>query len=56
MVPTWMIKDLERQRRERDREERPQLHIEPPAPALDERRPPPERPSTIVVIELGRIP
>jgi len=32
MIPTWMIKELERLRRERDERERPQLWIEPPEP------------------------
>ena len=52
MLPTWMIEELEKQRRERD--ERPRLHIE--APAYQSPQPPPpdaeERGGTVVVIEI----
>jgi len=53
MIPTWMIKELERLRRERDERERPQLWIEPPEPPP--REPPPPRPAPCgpIVIEFG---
>ena len=53
MIPTWMIKELERLRRERDERERPQLQIEPPGPPT--REPAPSRPAPCgrIVIELG---
>jgi len=44
MIPTWMIKELERLRRERDERERPQLQIEPPGPPT--REPAPSRVSS----------
>jgi len=54
MLPTWMIEELEKQRREREREERPRLHIEAPAyqparPAEDQGTQPG---STVVVVEI----
>lgn len=54
MLPTWMIEELEKQRRERERDERQRLHIEAPSyqpsqPA-DEGQPRPG--STVVVIEI----
>ncbi len=51
MTPTWMIEELERERRERDRRERPQVRREVPA-GLDEasRRRRPE-PSSVIVID-----
>jgi hypothetical protein len=52
MIPTWMIKDLERQRRERARQDPPQLRIELPVPPEAERSRPPAYPSPIV-IQLG---
>ena len=52
MISTWMIKDLERQRRERERRDPPQLRIELPVPARDE-RPTRPAPSSPVVIEFG---
>jgi len=53
MIPTWMIKELERLRRERVERERPQLQIEPPEPPA--REPPPSRPAPCgpIVIEFG---
>jgi hypothetical protein len=52
MIPTWMIEEIERGRRERERCELPQVRIELPWPQrVDEgarRRP---APSTRVVIE-----
>ena len=52
MISTWMIKDLERQRRERERRDPPQLRIELPVPPRDG-RPARPAPSSRVVIELG---
>jgi len=56
MVPTWMIEDIERRRREREDRERPQLRIE--LPVRTENEPPPRRPapSGRIVIELGGAP
>lgn len=54
MIPTWMIEEIERRRRERERYELPQLRIELPRPlAVEEgaRRQP--APSGRVVIEPG---
>jgi hypothetical protein len=55
MIPTWMIKEIERRRRERERRERPQLGIELPRPLpVNEgarRRPVPS--GRVVVIEPG---
>jgi hypothetical protein len=54
MIPTWMIKEIERRGRERERRELPQLRIELPRPLpVNEgarRRP---APSGCVVIEPG---
>ena len=52
MIPSWIIEDMERQRRERERRNHPQLRIELPLPPCRER---PERPapSSPIVIELG---
>lgn len=54
MLPTWMIEELEKQRREREREERPRLHIESPAyrPAQPPEEQGPQPGSTVVVIEI----
>ena len=49
MIPTWMIKDIERQRRERARRETPALRIELPRPLHDEHSRPPATPSPIVI-------
>jgi hypothetical protein len=51
MIPTWMIDELERQRRERE-QKRPQPRIELPVHQADERPPHPAPPWRIVV-ELG---
>jgi hypothetical protein len=53
MIPTWMIEEIERERRERDREWRdpPQLRIE--HPVGEDRGPQPTpAPAEPVVIEL----
>jgi hypothetical protein len=52
MIPTWMIEQMERQRRERERRDRPQLRIELPIRPAHERpaRPAPWSP---VVIDFG---
>ncbi|HEU4385526.1 MAG TPA: hypothetical protein VFR85_18720 [Anaeromyxobacteraceae bacterium] len=54
MVPTWMIKELERLRRERElvRREWPQLRVELPGQVEDQPRPAPA-PTAPIVIELG---
>lgn len=39
MIPTWMIEEIERRRRERERRDRPQLPIE--RPMCPEYEPPP---------------
>ena len=52
MVPPWMIEDLERQRRERERRDWPELRIELPVRGHDEpsrRRPTPSAPIVIDV-------
>lgn len=57
MLPTWLIEKIERQRREREAQERPQLRIEPPegadpappSPGGDDELP---RRSPVIVIEL----
>ncbi len=51
MIPTWMIEEIERERRRREWHERPQLRIELPVQRDDER--PPPKPSTPIVIELA---
>ncbi|HET9595591.1 MAG TPA: hypothetical protein VFP65_08420 [Anaeromyxobacteraceae bacterium] len=57
MIPTWMIEQIERQRREREREleqsqwERPQLHIELPV-RPDDDGPAAPAGSAVIVIEL----
>ena len=54
MLPTWMIEEIERRRREREVERRPGLHVEVPGPEAEPGRVPPrdeERPSTVIVIE-----
>ena len=53
MISTWMIKDLERQRRERERRDPPQLRIELPVPPRDG-RPARPAPSSPVVIEFAQ--
>ena len=52
MVPPWMIEALERQRRERERRDGPELRIELPVRGYDEpsrRRPTPSEPIVIDV-------
>ncbi len=53
MIPSWMIEDLERQRRERADRERPRVPLELPVRTEDE--PPPRHPEPFgpIVIELG---
>jgi hypothetical protein len=55
MIPTWIIEEMERERRERDREwrDRPQLHIEQPV-GEDHGPQPAPAPAAPVVIEVGR--
>ncbi len=57
MLPTWLIEEIERRRREREAHERPELRIELP----EEVEPAPSSPhggvelprrSTVIVIEL----
>lgn len=52
--PTWMIEELERQRREREELRRPQPWLEVPPEPMIRQRPEPERdlPRGPVVIEL----
>jgi hypothetical protein len=51
MIPTWMIEELERRRVERERQERPTLHIE--APVRPERdSAPASQPRTVIVIDI----
>ncbi len=50
MVPSWMIEELQRRRRERERHQRSQLRIELPERGHE---PPPSRPvGRPIVIEL----
>ena len=50
--PTWMIEEQKRRRQE-ERQERPQLHIETGLPVESDRDPsPPRRPGAPIVIEL----
>jgi hypothetical protein len=55
MLPTWMIEEIEKRRREREVEERPALHVELPISRdWQDRRPAedaPERGGTVIVIE-----
>lgn len=52
MLPNWMIEELEKQRRERELDQRPGLHVDvptwlpPPQPKDEEPRP------TVIVIEI----
>jgi len=53
MLPTWMIEELEKQRREREAEQRPGLHVDVPVhlptpPHEDEVEPR----SAVIVIEI----
>lgn len=52
MIPSWMIKDMERQRREREGRNHPQLRIELPIGPCDE-QPARPAPSSPVVIDFG---
>jgi hypothetical protein len=52
MIPSWIIEDVERQRHERERRDRPQLRIELPVRPFDE-RPARPAPSLPIVIDLG---
>lgn len=53
LIPSWLIEDVERRRREREARERPQLRIELPLHPDDVPAPRgPER-SEPIVIELG---
>ncbi len=53
MIAPWIIREIERRRREREqREERPLLEIHPPQPEPVRRRPEPDRPRGPVVIQL----
>jgi hypothetical protein len=53
MLPTWMIEELEKQRREREMEQRPGLHVDVP---VFEPQPRPEEAEplggTVIVIEI----
>lgn len=55
MLPTWMIEELEKQRRERELTQRPGLHVDvptylpPPQPEEAERS---GGTSTVIVIEI----
>jgi hypothetical protein len=53
MLPTWMIEEIERSRREREvQERRPTLHVElPEEPPRPQRRPEPRE--TVIVIDFG---
>jgi hypothetical protein len=54
MIPTWMIEEIERRRREREACELPQAHIELPRPLpVDEEARRRHAPSRRVVIEPG---
>ncbi len=52
MIPTWMIRELERRRQQRREQERPALPVE--APRQTEREPSParRRPAQPIVIDL----
>ena len=52
MIPTWMIEEVERMRRERQVERRPVLEVEEPARRVPEPEPEDRRPQTVIVIEL----
>ncbi len=53
MLPTWMIEELEKRRREREQEQRPGLHVDVPvylpSPTLEDEA---EPRSTVIVIEI----
>jgi len=54
MIPTWMIKEIERPRREREKRERPRTQIELPKHTYDrEPQPRPLVPSGPIVVELS---
>ena len=53
MIPPWIIEEVERARRERDRDERPQLPLALPARTVDDLPPPRQEPPGAIVIELG---
>jgi hypothetical protein len=49
MIPSWIIEDMERQRHERERRDRPQLRIELPVRPCNERPARPAPPSPVVI-------
>jgi hypothetical protein len=53
MLPTWMIEEIEKSRREREvQDRRPTLHVElPEEPLRPQRRPEPRE--TVIVIDFG---
>ena len=54
MLPSWIIAEVERRRREQERgagERRPELRVE--LPELPRERPAPQADATVVVIEIG---
>ena len=53
MIPTWMIEELERLRREREHRERPQLPLELELPVVADQEPPRPTPREPIVIEFG---
>jgi hypothetical protein len=53
MIPPWIIEEVERARRERDRGERPQLPLELPPRTVDDLPPPRQEAPAQIVIELG---
>jgi len=50
MIPTWMIEELERRRQERERHERPQLHIEQLVPPRTDGESTPAPAGSVVIV------
>jgi ribosomal protein L15E len=52
MIPTWIIEELDREREERERQDRPELHIEAPARADRAAEGPTAPAGTVIVIDI----
>jgi hypothetical protein len=53
MIPPWIIEEVKRARRERDRRDRPQLPLELPAGTVHDSPPPRREAPAPLVIELA---
>ena len=52
MIPTWIIEELDREREERERQERPALRIEAPAGPPRAADAPVDPPRGVIVIDI----